>query len=430
MNYIRFFRAHRNLLGFGLLTALSTSFGQTFFISLFLLQFQHDFQIGKSEFGLLYASVTLLSALLLPLAGSRIDGADLRRYSAMTLAALAVSAMLLASAASVWMLAAGLLGLRLAGQGLLGHISHTVMAREFGLHRGKALGLAGIGYPLGEALLPVACAVALRFVPWRGLWLLVGLLVAFILLPAALRLLPEQGSHGTPGSESGGDADPQQEFRRSLWRDRRFYLVLPSVLAPPFVLTGLFLYQAVLAEDKGWTAERMAGAFSAFAVARAVTSLAAGPVIDHFSASRLLPAYLLPLAAGLCVAVMGHSPMTAFAYMILAGMTAGSSGSITSAVWAELYGPANVGRARSHAASFSIFATAASPALMGWLFRAGWRMDQMLAGAAWLILAAGAASLPVSRLAGRFQDERRRAVSSGASCFQKESKVRTPSAVR
>ena len=398
MNYVDFFRANRSLLGFGLLTALSTSFGQTFFISLFLLHFEDAFRVGKSEFGLVYAVATLLSALMLPSFGARIDGADLRRYTAATLAGLALSAVLVALSVNVWMLAAGLLGLRLLGQGILGHISQTVMAREFGFNRGKALGVAGIGYPLGEALLPVACAVLLRFVHWRGSWLLAGLITAFVLLPAALRLLPKPSARDASERQDAAGAG-EEPSRLDLWRDRRFYFVLPSVLVLPFVLTGLFLYQTVLAQSKGWAVEWIAAAFSVFALVRALTSLAIGPIIDRFSASRLLPLYLMPLSAGLGVVIVGSSPLTAFAYTVLAGVTAGGSGSIASAVWAELYGAENVGRARSLAASFAAFATAASPALMGWLFQFGVRIEQMMAGAALMIIIAGVASIPVSVLA-------------------------------
>ncbi|MBI4906255.1 MAG: MFS transporter [Acidobacteria bacterium] len=399
MNYIRFFRANRSLLYFGLMTALSTSFGQTFFISLFLLQFQAAFQMGKGEFGLVYGAATLLSAFLLPFVGGSIDGADLRRYTRATVAGLALSALVVAVSVNVWMFAAGLLGLRLLGQGLLGHISQTVMAREFGFNRGRALGVAGIGYPLGEAVLPIVTALLLRLIPWRGVWLLVALIAGFVLLPVVLRLLRDQVSSDRTEdpSDAAGVADLD---RRLLWRDRRIYLVLPSVLVLPFVLTGLFLYQAVLAQSKGWAFEWMAAAFAAFAVTRGLSSLAIGPIIDRFTATRLLPLYMLPLAGGLIILVTGNLPFVAFLYMVLAGITAGASGSIASAVWAELYGAGNVGRVRSVAAALVVFTTAASPALMGWLFQLGVPMKQMLIGAAWMIGLAAAAGLPASRLVG------------------------------
>lgn len=399
MKYIPFFCANRSLLGFGVMTALSTSFGQTFFISLFLLHFQAAFQMGKGEFGLVYAAATLLSAFLLPFVGGRIDRADLRRYTRATVAGLALSALVVAVSVNVWMFAAGLLGLRLLGQGLLGHISQTVMAREFGLNRGRALAVAGIGYPLGEAVLPIVTALLLRSLPWRAVWALVALTAGFVLLPVVLRLLRDRVSSAGTG-EPGDAAGAADLDMRLLWCDRRIYLVLPSVLVLPFVLTGLFLYQAVLAQSKGWALEWMAAAFAAFAVTRALSSLAIGPVIDRFTATRLLPLYMLPLAGGLITLTTSNSPFVAFLYMVLAGITAGASGSIASAVWAELYGAGNVGRVRSVAASLVVITTAASPALMGWLFQLGVHMTQMVVGAAWMIGLAAAAGVPASRLVG------------------------------
>ena len=47
--YIRFLASYRTILAFGLVTALSSSFGQTFFISLFLPYFMVDFDLTKGE---------------------------------------------------------------------------------------------------------------------------------------------------------------------------------------------------------------------------------------------------------------------------------------------------------------------------------------------------------------------------------------------
>ncbi len=398
MAYFSFFRANRAMLSFGLLAAFSTSFGQTFFISLFLPSFEGDFQLGKSGFGFLYGSATLASALLLPWIGGAIDRVNLRRYAMGTVAGLAMSALALSLAPNMWVFAAGLLGLRLCGQGLLGHISQTVMARDFDTDRGKALGVAGIGYPLGEGVLPIVFALLLRGVDWRWVWFGVALFAGGVLLPVMLRLLAGHSSK-LPHADSPG-YQPASSFDRSqLWRDRRIYLVMPSVLVPPFVLTGIFLYQAALAEAKGWSLEWIAGAFSAFALTRALSSLAIGPVIDRLSATRILPVYMLPLTVGLIVASIAASPWLAFVYMVLAGLTAGASGSVASAVWAELYGGENVGRVRSLASAFAVVAAAASPPLMGGLFTLGVTLPQMLAGAAGLVILASLISVPL-RISG------------------------------
>src|SRR5690606_6899321 len=85
--------------------------------------------------------------------------------------------------------ALGIVGLRLTGQGLMGHISQTVMAREFAASRGKALGVAGLGYPLGEAVLPLVCTLALQFLPWTAVWQIVSAGAIILILPLALGLL-------------------------------------------------------------------------------------------------------------------------------------------------------------------------------------------------------------------------------------------------
>lgn len=381
MSYLRFLNTYRTLLAFGLVTALSSSFGQTFFISLFLPYFLTDFDLTKGDFGLLYAGATLVSALCLPYLGSQIDKLDLKRYTAFTLFGMAAAAFLVASAPHFLVLALGVVGLRLTGQGLLGHISQTVMAREFGPSRGKALGFASLGYPMGEALLPLACAAALGFLPWRSIWAAVGVGALVLVMPVALALWhrrPEltEGSLETQKVSSGAGAPDRSSF----FRDSRVLLTLPALITPPFVLTGLFLFQAPLSEYKGWSLEWMAAAFTGFAVTRAVCSLGVGSLIDRFSATALLPIYTFPMGAAVLLVRFGESPWLVFPYLMLIGVTAGAMGSIVSAVWAEMFGSENVGRVRSFGAAAAVFAAAGAPAVMGFLFNRGVGFGQILLG--------------------------------------------------
>ncbi len=392
MVYRKFVSAHRRMLGFGLLTAFSSSFGQTFFISLFLLHFLGAFSLDKAAFGVLYASATLLSALMLPVLGRKIDTARLRSYTVLVLAGLAASALLAATARHVLLLAVAIVGLRLFGQGLLGHISQTVMARDFARFRGRALGLAGLGYPLGEALLPIAFAALLLWVEWRTAWLAVAVAIAGVILPVALYLL----RGGEPEESPPPAAGERAETGGAYWRDRRFWFVMPAALAAPFLFTGLFLYQVPLAASKGWRPEWIAAAFTGFAIARALSTVASGPVIDRFTALRLLPFYLLPLAVGMALLVGFSSPWIAFPYLMLVGVSAGTHSSILSAVWAEMFGSHAIGAVRSMASSLTVFATAASPALMGWLFVRGIGFDAMLAAGIVVALTACVVTLPVT----------------------------------
>lgn len=381
MSYLRFVATYRSLLAFGLVMALSSSFGQTFFISLFLPHFLEDFSLTKGDFGLLYALSTLTSALSLPYLGARIDRLDLGRYVTYTLLGMTVAALTVAFAPNVAVLGLGLVGLRLTGQGLMGHISQTVMAREFGNKRGKALGVAGLGYPLGEAILPLACAAALGWLPWNWIWIGVATGALVLILPLALGLL----RLGTPPAAVSAARPDAGAGQTELLRDPRLYLGMFALMAPPFVLTGLFLYQAPLSEFKGWAPEWMAAGFAAFALSRAFTTIGSGSLIDRFTALRLLPFLCVPVATGVLLLHSFSSPWVVFPYLMLTGLTAGSMANIGSAMWAEIYGVEQLGRIRGLSSASAVFAAASSPALMGYLFNRGVDFPAMMVGGVVLI---------------------------------------------
>lgn len=376
MNYIRLLRSEGPLLWFGLATALSTSFGQTFFIALSVPVFLKEFALGEAQFGMLYSLATVLGALALPYTGSFIDRISLPRYTAMVVGALSVAALLVALSPHVMVLALGILGLRMVGQGLLAHVSQTVMAREFHENRGKALGFASLGYPLGEAVLPAAFATMVYLVSWRAAWLLIAGVLLAVVLPGLLWLLKH---HGSRASEKPSSAKADDGFdARSIWRDWRLYCVLPAVLALPFVQTGLFLYQLPLAASKGWSAALIASAFTGYAVSRAFSSIFVGPLIDRWSAARLMPVYLLPNAMGLLVMLSSNAVWIAPVYLVLVGVSAGCSSSIISSVWAEFYGPEHVGTVRSAITSLTVLSTAGAPLVIGLLLESGVGFPAML----------------------------------------------------
>lgn len=391
--YFRFLASYRTILAFGLVTALSSSFGQTFFISLFLPYFMTDFDLTKGDFGFLYGGCTLLSALCLPRLGSHIDRLDLKRYTALTIVGLAAAALTVSTAPHVAFLALGIVGLRLSGQGLLGHISQTVMAREFAASRGKALGVAGLGYPLGEAVLPLVCTLGLQFLPWTAVWQLVSAGAIVLILPLALGLLSNANGQTEAAAPAPATAMPQALGGDTFGRDLITYLALPVLLTPPFVFTGLFLYQAPMAEWKGWDPTWVAAAFSAFAVSRALSSITIGGLIDRFSAVGLFPFFLMPLGAAVALFYWSSQPWVAFPYLMLIGMTAGANSNIGSALWAEIYGVEHLGRIRSLASSWTILGAAASPILIGVLFRLGFNFEHMLLGSLALVAVSAALAL-------------------------------------
>ena len=148
-------------------------------------------------------------------------------------------------------------------------------------------------------------------------------------------------------------------------------LTLPVVLAAPFIGTGFFFHQARLAQEKGWSLSWLASWFVAYAVAQAVTNVTAGPVIDRLGPIRMLPVFLIPLAAAMLTLFFSTSVWTAPIYLILTGVSSGIGATLATALWVDLYGPEKLARVRSTVEAGSIIASGASPALFGYLLDRG-----------------------------------------------------------
>lgn len=368
--YLQFVVNERRLLSFGLTFTFFSSFGQTFLISLFVPFFLANFNLSNAGFGSLYSLATLTSAFSLPWLGKWIDHLPLKRFSLMVAMGLMLAAFTVSVSWHISILFIGLLLLRLSGQGLSGHTAQTAMAKFFNFQRGKALSIASLGYPLGEAVLPLVITALIPILTWRGTWGSISVAIGILLIPFVMRILSGKTEELTTpkfaGSKKSSSHGHTGDYSMVL-NDQRFYLLLPAVLLPAFWVTGLFLYQVSIAEQLGWSATLIASAFIAHALSRIFSSVMVGPLIDIFSARSLFPYHLIPIGLGFLVALFHPGSWSAFLYMFLLGMTLGISGNIKTALWTEMYGSESVGTIRSMFSSLMVFSTALSPFMMGWL---------------------------------------------------------------
>jgi MFS family permease len=381
MNYLDFVRRHTRLAFFGPLLSFYSSFGQTFFISLFVPFILADLGMDSVTFGGIYSAATLGGAVTLLWLGRLIDHHDLKLFSGMVAVGLASAAVLMAFSFSPLILFGALYGLRLFGQGMTNHAAQTTMARYFFAMRGRALSISALGMPLGEAILPTLCVLSIAALGWRSTWMAVAVAVLLLLLPLLLLLLQSIETHPArlPDPPSGQSQAPVLPWnRRQVLRDPRFYCILPAALLAPFLLTGLFLYQLILADYKGWSPEIMATAFIVFAGSKVVFSLFVGPLVDRFSARRLFPFLPLPLLLGIFILWRAEAIWAPYLYLLFAGMTEGMAISIKNSLWAELYGVRALGAIRSMLSTVVLVSTAVSPLLFGWLLSVGIGFDHIL----------------------------------------------------
>ncbi|WP_037256219.1 MFS transporter [Rhodovibrio salinarum] len=383
-SYLSFLARNPRFLTFGTLAAFFSSFGQTFFIALFGGAWRAEFELSHGGYGSIYSAATLMSGACLIWLGKKIDRVDLRHYTVFVCLGLTAACLFTAVVSSAWMLVPAFFALRLTGQGLMSHVSNVAMARYFQLDRGKAISIASLGHPLGEAILPTLAVLLIGALGWRFSWGVFGGLLLIGLIPLMLWLLRGHGAREQARQNAAAATEANQDAHswslRQVLRDPVFYPVIICMLAPPFITTGLFFHQVHLAETKGWSLEWLATCFAGFAGAQVLASLIAGALADRTGAIRMLPFYLPTLGlAALVLAVFDH-PAAAAVYLFLAGLTGGANFILLGAVFAELYGTGHLGGIRSVVQACMVFATAGAPALFGWLLDADIGFEALTVG--------------------------------------------------
>ncbi|MEM7496784.1 MAG: MFS transporter [Pseudomonadota bacterium] len=225
-----FYRMNAPWLAAAALMTFGSSFGQTFFISLFAGGIRAEFGLSDGDWGILYTAATLGSAAILVQAGRLADSVALRPLLLGTVALYAAALVLMALAPSALWLGLGVLGLRFCGQGMMSHLAMTATARWFRANRGRAVAIAVLGFPAGEALLPPVAVLLIGAVGWRDGWLLAAGTLLCVVLPVLLLLLARGGRvpQGEGGHESAAGMDGRHWTRRRVLSHWAFWALMPG----------------------------------------------------------------------------------------------------------------------------------------------------------------------------------------------------------
>lgn len=383
-SFLPLIRAEWPLLLFGFSMMFCSSFGQTFFIGLFSGTIREDLGLSHGDFGAIYSAATLASAVVLVWSGALIDRLDLRLYTCLVALGLAAGCFLLAGSHGVLMLLLAIFTLRHLGQGLLGLSGPTATMRYVSHQRGKANALVGMGYSLGEAILPSLAIGLLAWLSWRQSWLFWGALVLVLAPLLSLWTLRDQSARHTryldglrEASGNAADGAQRQWTRNEVIRDPLLYMFLPALLAQPMLFTGFIFHQVQLVEEKHWELGAWAQLFVFYAFVNVICKLLAGVLVDRFSAVRTAPVVCLPMGLGLLLLALSDSFLAAWGFMGLMAVSVGTYSTLSSPFYSEMYGTLHLGAIKSFTAATMVFATAVAPLAMGWLIDLGVGLDAM-----------------------------------------------------
>ncbi|MDH5356758.1 MAG: MFS transporter, partial [Gammaproteobacteria bacterium] len=375
IDYWHFARAHPRFISFGFFLAFLSSAGQTYVIGVFGAEIQNEFGLDSGSWGRIYMMGTLISAVVINWSGSLIDRYDLRLFSAISLIGLSTACWLMSSVTTPVLLILAIFMLRQFGQGLTSHAGITSMARYHEADRGKAIALAAIGFALGEAALPVLAVFAIEAWGWRDTYAAASIVILASVLIALWLLKGHSQRHASHSSKTGQkNSDGSVKFsytRRQMLSERRFYLMLPAMIAPSLIMTAMFFFPAEIAKAKGWSNLWVTGNYWVYSITAVAVTISSGVLIDRYTARRVVPLFLIPLALALVSLTLSNQAFMVWIFMLLMGASSGLYFTGLSALWAELYGAKHLGAIKSLTNAVMVFSSALGPALVGTLLNQG-----------------------------------------------------------
>lgn len=398
MKNIAFLKDNATWLTTGALLMFLSSFGQTFFISIFAGSIRSEFGLSNGAWGLIYTVGTSASAVVMLFAGGLSDHFRVRNLGAIVLGMLALACLSMAWVPSVWVLPFVIFALRFTGQGMTSHIAVVAMARWFTATRGKALSIAALGFSIGEGLLPLIFVSLMAHWAWRELWVLASVIV-IALIPIIMTLLRHERtpqSVSTQNQQFGMDG--KFWTRKQAFSHPLFWMLVPALLGPSAFGTAFFFHQVHYAEINGWQHVQLVALFPIYTGFATAAMFVSGWALDRFGTPRLMPFYQIPLIFAFLLFGLSPSLLSVIMGLLIMAITTGANSTIPNAFWAEFYGTMHIGSIKSMAAAVMVFGSAIGPGLTGLLIDLGFSLDAQYIGvSAYFVFASILMALGITR---------------------------------
>jgi MFS family permease len=329
---------------FSVTTFIST--GVRHAVGPFLKPIVDDLGLDRASFSAVIALSLFLYGAFMPLAGMALDRFSVRAVTAVGTVLLVISLVLTAMVRNFWEFAAVygvLVPLGLAGTGPV--IASGVVARWFSKRRGTALSVLGSASMTGMSLLVPAVTWLILTTGWRTTYMLIAAGVLALVLPLCLLVLrdsPESVGLIADGGvlKPGTSAAPVERVTAGeALRTLAFWQLAGSFFTCGFSMSLLSAHGIPMLTDHGyspmfasWALGVLGGSSIGFTVMLGALSDRFGrrPVLATIYAGRIF------IFAGLFLT--RDNPVAILAVAVLGGITMAGTGSMTSALTADIYG--------------------------------------------------------------------------------------------
>jgi len=363
---------------FGFIFTFFSSFGQSYFLGLFNSSIREALSITHGQFGSIFASATLCSSLLLIWVGKKIDDVNIFKFAFFVTILLSFACFFFSRITSVFLLFIGIFLMRFSGQGMMSHTASTTISRYFTRTRGRALSISWFGLSSAEFVMPVLMVYLLTIIDWQNLWIIFSIIVLIVLPIVSFLLIKNLNLDSREANnENKKEVEIKQWKRREVIKDYRFYIISSNMLAMPWIFTGFAVFQSFVQTSKGWGPYVIAQSFMSYSIFSVLTLFLSGFLIDKFTSRKLLIYMNIPLLLSVVVLFFFDTPIAAFIFLGLVGISNGFANILGSSTWAELYGVKYLGSIKALTTALMVFATAFGTALFGFLIDKGFTVGDI-----------------------------------------------------
>jgi MFS family permease len=356
---------------FSCMTFISTGIRHA--VGPFLKPIVADLDLDRASFSLVIAISLFLYGVFMPLSGMAADRFGVRASASTGTLLLVGSLLLTAMVRNFWEFAVVygvLVPLGLAATGPV--IASGVVARWFSKRRGTALSVLGSASMTGMSLLVPAVTWLILTQGWRTTYMVIGIIVLVLVLPLCLWVIrdsPESmglaadGAAVRPGANTAAERVSAAEAVQTL----AFWQLAGSFFTCGFSMSLLSAHGIPMLTDHGYSPMFASWALGVLGGSSIGFTVMLGMLSDRFGRRPVLSAIyggrILIFAAFFLIR---DNPTATIAVAVLGGITLAGTGSMTSALTADIWGRFSVS---------SVF---------GWIFlvhQTGGALGSWLAGA-------------------------------------------------
>jgi len=373
--------------------------------SVFFIPVVKHFGWSRALFSSLVAAAPLAAGISSPLVGSMIDrfGERVIMMAGALLVGLSFAALARADSAIAFLAIFVVLGLGVTSSTIIP--TAIVLTRRFREQRGRALGIAFAGIPLGGTGITILASRVVARAGFRAGYLAMALPIFFVVIPLLAIFMRPQGELKDAGDvRAAAPNAPGLDVGEAI-RTRSFWMLAIGEVMFATAGVGLRVHLVPILTAFGYSPTVAAEIFSAIFIFSAIGTLAVGNVADRLGGRATLSLAYLGAAAGIVVLFGAGHGIIAALFVVMFGLVRETPPALMPLAVTESLGPKRLGTLLGFLALSNTIGFAVGPVIAGRIFdRTG-----SYAGALALFVAFGIAASLAMRATLPLGEEQERA---------------------